>query len=45
MSEPKKRNPQDLTLRNLHALQKRVDALEVAVRLLVQGKPSKVVLP
>jgi hypothetical protein len=33
-TERKKRNPQDLTLRNLRALKKRVAALEVIIRKL-----------
>lgn len=34
MKKPKKRNPQDSTLRNIRALKKRVEKLERLVRLI-----------
>lgn len=35
----KKRNPSDLTIRNLHALKKRIVALEQAVKKLQKRTP------
>lgn len=34
----KKKNPADLTLRNLHALKKRIEKLEAAVKALRANK-------
>ena len=47
-SGTKKRNPQDLTLRNLRSLKKRIDALELAVaelRGLFKGSITTYVWP
>ena len=35
MKKPKKKNPQDATLRNIRALKKRVSVLETTVQLLL----------
>lgn len=39
----RKKNPPDLTLRNLHALKKRIERLELLVGLLSKLLPKKVI--
>ncbi len=40
MEKTKRKNPSDLTLRNLHAMKKRVVALETAMKQIKKALPA-----